>query len=108
MASFRNHNTFRKCLPHLQLLRDMHISAHAAHACFFLILSAFPLLVLMLGILRYTALQPEDLMDLLASLLPDALQPYAWKLISNAYGNTSKLVVSVSALTALWSAGGGL
>lgn len=108
MASFRNHNTFRKWLPHLQLLRDMHISAHAAHACFFLILSVFPLLVLMLGILRYTALQPEDLMDLLTSLLPDALQPYAWKLISNAYGNTSKLVVSVSALTALWSAGRGI
>lgn len=89
-------------------LRAMEISAHAAHACYFIVLSVFPLLVLMLGLLRYTALQPEDLLDLLSGLIPDALLPHAWKLISGAYQNTSKVVVSISALTALWSAGRGI
>lgn len=99
---------FGKWKHHLQSLRTMHISTHAAHACYFIVLSVFPLLVLMFGILRYTSLQPCDLMDLIGTILPDALLPHAWKLISGAYENTSKTVVSVSALTALWSAGRGI
>ena len=86
----------------------MNIPVHAANACYFLVLSIFPTLVLMLGLLRYTSLQPGDLMDLTEGFLPEALLPYAWKLISGTYENTSKLVVSVSAVTALWSAGRGI
>ena len=57
----------------LRSQRAMHISTHAAHACYFIVLSVFPLLVLMFGILRYTALQPADLLDLISALLPEAL-----------------------------------
>ena len=92
----------------LRSLRAMHISTHAAHACYFIVLSVFPLLVLMFGILRYTSLQTADLLDLISALLPEALLPHAWKLISGAYENTSKAVISLSALTALWSAGRGI
>ena len=92
----------------LRTVRAMHISTHAAHACYFIVLSVFPALVLMIGILRYTALRPEDLLDLLSGLLPDALLPHAWNLIRASYENTSRLVVSLSALTALWSAGRGI
>lgn len=99
---------FRLWSCRLQKLRAMHISTHAAHACYFVVLSIFPLLVLMFGILRYTALQPSDLMDLVGALLPEALLPHAWRLISSAYENTSKTVISISALTALWSAGRGI
>lgn len=89
-------------------LRSMQISTHAAHACYFMVLSVFPMLVLIFGFLRYTALQPEDLLDLLRGLLPEALLPHAWNLIRSAYRNSSRLVISVSALTALWSAGRGI
>lgn len=92
----------------LRQVSRMHISAHAAHACYFIMLSVFPLLVLILGILRYTALQPLDLMDLISGMLPEALLPHAWKLIDSAYRNTSKSVVSISALTVVWSAGRGI
>ena len=56
MTDWKNNNRIRKWFSYFQQVRDMHISAHAAHACFFMVLSVFPLLVLMLGILRYTAL----------------------------------------------------
>ena len=98
----------RKWAVGLRKLRAMHIATHAAHASFFIVLSVFPLLVLMFGMLRYTALQPVDLIDLISALVPDALLPHAWNLISSAYQNTSKAVVSLSALTALWSAGRGI
>jgi len=108
MDSFAPRNTPGKWRHALETLRQMHISTHAAHACFFIILSVFPMLVLMFGLLRYTALQPEDLLDLISGLLPAALLPHAWDLIRSAYLNASRLVISVSALTALWSAGRGI
>lgn len=101
-------NRAQKWRRALKTLQQMHISTHAAHACFFIVLSVFPMLVLMFGLLRYTALQPENLLDLLSGLLPEALLPHAWNLIRSAYENSSRLVVSVSALTALWSAGRGI
>ena len=54
----------------------MEIPVHAANACYFMVLAVFPTLVLMLGLLRYTSMQPRDLMDLMAGFLPVALQPY--------------------------------
>ncbi len=89
-------------------VQDLEISVHAAHACYFLILSAFPTLVLLLGLLRHTDLGAADLMDLVAGYLPAPLLPHAWELISETYGHTSKTVLSVSVLTALWSAGKGI
>ncbi len=86
----------------------LEIPVHSANACYFIILSAFPTLVLLLGLLRYTRLQPVDLMNLMEGFLPDALQPYAWDMISSTYANTSRVVLSVSALTALWSASRGI
>ena len=107
MAEF-GQNVRGKWQSRLRALQRMHISTHSAHACYFIVLSVFPLLVLMFGILRYTALRPNDLMDLIGTLIPDALFPLVWKLVSSSYENTSKAVVSLSALTALWSAGRGI
>lgn len=94
-----------------KLIRDvqsLEIPVHAANACYFLVLSVFPTLVLLLGLLRYTGLNPADLMTLTEGFLPDALQPYAWELIASTHENTSRTVLSLSALTALWSAGRGI
>ena len=89
-------------------LRSLEVSLHAAHTCYFVVLSAFPALVLMLGLLRYTTLGAEELMDLAEGFIPGALQGFLWRLIYGVYHNTSKLVLSVSALAALWSSGRGI
>ena len=59
-----------------QVLEVTHInkiSLHAASACYFLVLAAFPLLVLVLSILRYTPLELQTLIELLDGLVPAAL-----------------------------------
>lgn len=89
-------------------LRAFHISAHAAHACYFLALSLFPALVVLLGLLRAVALRPEDLMELLWAFLPDALLPYAWTMLQDVYESSTGPVLSLSALATLWSAGRGI
>jgi len=92
----------------IRRVQALEIPVYGAYASYFIILSAFPTLVLLLGLLRFTNLGPEDLMDLVGGYLPDALQPQAWELIAGTYANSSGTVLSLSALTALWSAGKGI
>lgn len=87
---------------------SLQIGLHAAGACYFLVLAAFPTLLLLLGLLRHTALPLGTLIAALEGFLPEALLPYAEALIGSIYRNTSGAVLSVSAVTALWSASRGL
>ena len=89
-------------------IRRLHIPIHAANTGYFLILSVFPALVLLLSLLRYTRLDIHSLLALLDGFLPEALLPDAELLIINTYRNTSTTVVSISAITALWSASRGI
>lgn len=84
------------------------IAVHASSAGFFLVLSLFPMLVLLLSLVRYTGYSVENLTELLDGVVPAALLPAAEKLIRSTYRATSGTVVSVSLLTALWSAGRGV
>lgn len=101
-------NIFERIAPLIQHLSGQKIGIHAAGAGYFIVLSVFPLLVLVLALLRYTGLQVETLTDLLAGFLPEALMPSARRLILSTYRNTSGAVVSLSALTGLWSASRGI
>lgn len=86
----------------------LRISVHASSASYFLALSVFPALLLILSLLRYLPLPPRALLEALAGFLPEALLPYAEELILGIYGGASPGLVSVSALTALWSASRGV
>ena len=89
-------------------LSRQNIRSHAAAAGYFIVLSVFPLLVMILALLRYTGLEVETLSNFVGNFLPDALAPYIKRLIEGAYRNTSGTVVSVSAVTGLWSASQGV
>ena len=93
---------------YIRRLQDMQISNHAANAGYFIVLSVFPALVLILSLLRYTSLDAGDLLGLLEGFLPAALVPAAEKLIISTYAHTSTAMVSVSAVSALWSASRGI
>lgn len=86
----------------------LRLGLYSANVCYFLILSLFPGLLLVLSCLRYTPLSATDLILLLESLVPSALMGAVETLIVNAYYNSSGAVVSVSAVAALWSASRGI
>lgn len=92
----------------LSKIRGMRIPEHAANTGYFMVLSVFPALVLILSVLRYTSLDAGDLLDLLETFLPAALLPAAERLLISTYAHTSTAVVSVSAISALWSASRGI
>ena len=91
-----------------QDLRRLRIGVHAANTSYFLILSIFPTLVLLLSLLRYTRFTEVDLVALLEGLIPPALLPEAEVLIHQMEVSTSSALVSLSAFGALWSASRGI
>ena len=89
-------------------VQSLEIPLHAANAGFFIVLSIFPALVLVLSLLRYTGLQVSSLVELLSSVLPAALMPTVEELVLSTYENSTAGLVGISALTAIWSASKGI
>lgn len=87
---------------------DLNIPLYASHASFFIALSVFPTLVLLMGLLRYVGLDAELLTEMLHGILPTALMPAAQRLIQNTYRASTGTILSISAVTALWSASRGI
>lgn len=86
----------------------LQIPMHAAYASYFIILSLFPALLLILSILSYTSLDVNNFLDFLQDFLPSALMSTVKKLVYSVYRNSSGAVVGLSAVTALWSASRGI
>lgn len=101
-------NLWQHGLAFLRYSRRFHPSRYATHAGYFIVLSVFPLLLLLLSLLRYTGLDVRTLTDLLDGFLPHAFLQPAKQWILSLYQNTSGTVLGVSALVALWSAGRGV
>ena len=91
-----------------RFLAEQNVQMYAANASFFLILSIFPVLVILLTLIRYTGLQVETLTDLISGVVPGTLMPMVNRLILSAYVNANGTVLSVSAVAALWSASRGM
>lgn len=89
-------------------IRKMNIPVYAAHASFFITLSAFPMLLLLVSILRYAGISVDALIHALQGVIPEALIPFVKKQIQNAYQSTTGTLLSLSALVALWSASRGI
>jgi len=87
---------------------SLNIPLYASHASFFIALSVFPLLVLLMGLVRYTGLDAELLTEMLHGVLPTALMPAAQRLIRNTYQSSTGTLLSLSAVVALWSASRGI
>ena len=87
---------------------QLNIPFRAAYGAYFLILSVFPALLLVLSCLRYTGLTVQDLTEVMMYVLPAALVDTAEELIFNTYRNATSAVAGVSVLTLLWSSSKGV
>ncbi len=108
----KQQKTFRRRLSRLldmiHSLTSLDVPIFAANASYFMVLSAFPTAMLLLNLLSYTSLGSGDLLEILENVIPSALMPSLTRLINNMFASSSKTLVSVSALAALWSASRGI
>lgn len=108
MEKLKNSKLWKWVQSILEFLRPMRISVHSAHTAFFLILSVFPASMILVGVLGYTSLEVEDVLSLVSQVVPEPLLPLVRRLLSGAYDATSAPLLSISAITAIWSASRGI
>lgn len=108
MRSFPKGGLIGKIMGVVKELDRMDIPRHASSTSYFIVMAVFPALVLLLSLVRYTSLDVENLIALLDGVLPSALLPYARRLIISTYQSTSGVIISASALIALWSSSRGI
>ena len=88
----------------LKELKNDHVSAYAAQAAYFTMLSFIPFTMLLLTLVQYTALTKSDLYSVAQTIFPDTLDGFVIGILDEVY-NRGALAISLSAVTAVWSAG---
>lgn len=99
---------FSQLEPGIRWVSSMHIPQLAANTGYFIVLSVFPALLLVLSALRFTGLDVDDLLEMMELVLPQALMGTARELVYSVYRNASGAVAGFSAITALWSSSRGV
>ena len=89
-------------------LRPMAIPLHSAYTAFFLILSLFPALTILLNWLSYAQISLPALLDFLDGYLPGPLLSTAEDLIRSSHRHRSGAILSLSVPATLWSASRGM
>jgi len=108
MKEFPKGGIIGRTVHFFRYMGSLDIPLHAANAGFFILLSLFPALVLILSLLRYTGLQVASLLEVLGDFIPGALMGTVEELVRSTYEKSSAGLVGVSALTAVWSASKGV
>lgn len=108
MGKFVSKERIQKLIGVAKSISKQNIPMYAANAGYFIVLAVFPALILLMSLLRYTGLEVEYLLEILDRVIPRALMDKADGLITSIYAHSNGAVVSVSALTALWSASRGI
>lgn len=103
------HSFLSDCYHFCKELSKDHITVYAAQASFFLILSIAPMLMLILALLQYVLPTSQaELLKVALVLSPDALDSFFISTIDELYSNASITLISISSVTALWSASRGI
>ncbi|MDD3173297.1 MAG: YihY/virulence factor BrkB family protein [Herbinix sp.] len=89
-------------------IRDDHVAAFSAQAAFFIIISFFPFIMLLLSIVRYFPVEESAMLKLFTQAFPLAVNSMIVSVITQIYDSSaSSTLISITAITTLWSAGKG-
>ena len=88
--------------------RTLEVNVYAAYASYFILLSVFPALMLLISILQLTSLSSVELEILLKGLVPESLSGMVEYLVKELFASNSMAVLSVSAAAALWMSSKGV
>lgn len=89
-------------------IKEDHVSAYATQAAFFLILSAFPFVILILTFTRFLPISQSDFFMILKELLPNEIEEWLLGILEELIQNSGNTLMSFSIIIALWSAARGI
>lgn len=80
------------------------VDAYSAQSAFYIIMGFIPFVMLLLTLLQYTPLTPEDMMAVLTNALPESLQGMVTDAVNSVF-DTSTALLSGTAIAAVWACG---
>lgn len=83
------------------------IGIYSAQASFFMILSIFPIIMLLLNIIGHTTLPASLIPTLINHYVPSTIQPFISQIVTELQVASSGTIISITAVLALWSASKG-
>lgn len=83
------------------------ITAFSAQAAFFTLLSIFPFLMFLLTMIQYLPFTETTLLTYVNELFPSAISNFFITIITEIYTKSTGTLVSITAMTALWSSSRG-
>lgn len=96
----------KKVFEFIERVARHHIGAYAAQSAFFLVLSLIPIILLLMTLVQYTPLTKADVMTAAYEVFPVTIRTTIVSVINEVY-NQSRVIIPVTALVAIWSAGRG-
>lgn len=94
-------------LGFMERMRKDHVSAYAAQAAYFLIMSFIPFVLFLTAIVQYTPLTYREVRQAIMSVVPENLQGFVLNIVAEVFSKNAA-VLPLSALVALWSSGKGM
>jgi membrane protein len=87
---------------------DDHVSAFSTQAAFFIIISFFPFIMLLLSIIQFFPIEESSMLHIFTEMFPTAMNSLFISIITEIYDSAaSTTIISVTIITTLWSAGKG-
>lgn len=90
----------------LHAMQEDRVGAYAAQTAYFIMLSFIPFIILLLTLIQYTTLTKADIYAAAQAIFPNSMDAFVIDIINEVYSKTA-VTVSLSAITAAWSAGKG-
>ena len=96
--------TMKEIKAFLEDMREDAVSAYAAQAAFFIMMSAFPFIMLLLTLIQYLPVTEEVLIVMAHNTIPAAFNGYVISLIEEIYAKPSVTIISVTFVATVWAA----
>lgn len=88
---------------------ENNISVFAAQATFFMIISAIPFFMLLLGFAKYfVPFEKSEILNAMSHFLPQKVYMLSTNIINELFAKTPGSLISITAITLLWSASRGI
>jgi len=98
----------RTIIDFLNSTKDEHLGAFAGQSAFFIFLSIFPLINIILMLTPFLPFTQEELLDQLIRIFPSDLSGYVRDLLQDIFSNGHPTFTIVAIVTGLWSASKGI
>lgn len=92
----------------IRKISNDNITGYAAQSCFYLILSFFPFVMLMLTLIRFLPIELTDMLDIFYQVAPATIHDLLTSIVTDLYDNSTLTLSFVSAISAIWAAGKGV